>query len=181
MKSLLIMTFSNRFQILEDTLVDESEVRLVSDSMVHDQLPELCGCSSNGRRKPFYFPGTGLDDITAAYDDVTSNSENSTRFVIHAGTNDIHSSDSVELPDKYRLMIKQLISKTNGSNIVVSGILPRVGASSLFYDKAFRTNNRLKTLCAEESVLFINLWDHFYFDTHPSKSRRGIPLQKAAL
>ncbi|MPC48888.1 hypothetical protein E2C01_042674 [Portunus trituberculatus] len=72
MKSLPVITFSNRFKILEDTLLDEFEVRLVGDSMVRDQLPKFCSRSSNGRRKLFIFPGDGLEDITAVYDDVTS-------------------------------------------------------------------------------------------------------------
>ncbi|MPC25500.1 hypothetical protein E2C01_018617 [Portunus trituberculatus] len=110
MKSLAVIAFSNRFQIPRVTLVDESEVRLVGDSMVRDQLREFCGRSSNSRRQLFCFSGAGLDDITVAYDDVTSNCENNTLFVIHAATNDVYSSGSDEILDKYRRMIRQFRS-----------------------------------------------------------------------
>ena len=31
-----------------------------------------------------------------------------------------------------------------------------------FYNKAFSTNDRLKSLCSKENVEFLNLWNHFY-------------------
>ena len=155
---------SNRFQVLANAVEDESETRLVGDSMVRQQRVEFCGRSSNGRRKLFCYPGAGLDDITAVCDDVTSDSASSTLYVLHAGTNDVGSTRSEELLEKYRRMIKQFKSKTSGTKIVVSGILPRVRAGNDFYSKAFSTNNRLKTLCAVEDVNFVNFWNDFYFD-----------------
>ena len=154
---------------------DESETRLVGDSMLRKQRVEFCGRSSNGRRKLFCYPGARLDDITAVCDDVTSDSESSTLYVLHAGTNDVCSTRSEELLEKYRRMIKQFKSKTNSSNIIISGILPRVGAESKFYDKAFSTNNRLKTLCADENVNFVNFWNDFYFD-HSLYRHDGVHL-----
>ena len=44
----------------------------------------------------------------------------------------------------------------------LSGILPRIGAENQFYNKAFSTNDRLKSLCSKENVEFLNLWNHFY-------------------
>ena len=165
-KLLTPTTFSNRYQVLADTMEDEFETRLVGDSMVRNQVVEFCGRSSNGRRKSFCYPGARLDDITAVCDEVTSSSESNTLYVLHAGTNDICSTRSEELLAKYRRMIKQFKSKTNSANIIISGILPRVRTVSNFYNKAFSTNNRLRTLCAEENVHFVNFWNEFYFDTH---------------
>ncbi|MPC37262.1 hypothetical protein E2C01_030736 [Portunus trituberculatus] len=81
------------------SLVDESEVRLVGDSMLCDQLREFCGRFSNGRRKHFCFSGGGLDD--------TSKYENTTLFVTQANTNDVYSCGYEELLAKYRRMIRQ--------------------------------------------------------------------------
>ena len=98
--------------------------------------------------------------MTLACDDVTKNAKKDTFYIIHAGTNDVKNSSSEALLDKYRRMIRKFRTKTN--NILISGILPRIGAESSFYDKAYSTNNRLKTLCFQEKVDFVNLWDDFY-------------------
>ena len=98
--------------------------------------------------------------MMSACDDVTKNARNDTFYVIHAGTNDVKKSSSEALLDKYRRMIRKF--KTRTDNILISGILPRIGAESSFYDKAYSANNRLKTLCLQEKVDFVNLWDDFY-------------------
>ena len=159
-------TTFNRFQVLGETMEDEFETRLVGDSMVRGQLVEFCGRSSNSRRKRFCYPGARLDDVTAVCEEVTNEADQNTLFIVHAGTNDVQTTRSEELLEKYRRMINQYKSKTDGNNIIISGILPRVGAEQTFYDRAFSTNNRLQTLCAQENVKFINLWDHFYHDTY---------------
>ena len=133
--------------------------------MVRDQLVEFCGRSSNGRRKRFCYPGARLDDITAICDDVTREADCNTLYVLHVGTNDVKSTRSEELLEKYRRLIQQYKCKANASNIVISGILPRVWEEREFYNKGFSTNSRLKSLCAEESVHFLNFWDNFYYDT----------------
>ena len=158
-------TTFNRFQVLGETMEDEFETRLVGDSMVRGQLVEFCGRSSNSRRKRFCYPGAKLDDITAACDDVTKDADRNTLLIVHAGTNDVQSTRSEELLEKYRRMIRRFKSKVDASNVIISGILPRVGAEQSFYNKAFSTNNRLKTLCSQENVQFVNFWDNFYRDT----------------
>jgi len=165
-KQLLAPTTFNRFQVLGETMEDEFETRLVGDSMVRGQLVEFCGRSSNSRRKRFCYSGARLDDITAACEDVTSEADHNTLFIIHAGTNDVETTRSEELLEKYRRMIKQYKRKTDGNNIIISGILPRVDAEQSFYDKAFSTNNRLQSLCSQEDVQFVNLWNDFYDDTY---------------
>ena len=52
--------------------------------------------------------------------------------------------------------------KEKRSKFIVSGILPRFGAEKQFYNKAFSTIDRLKSLCSKENVEFINLWNHLY-------------------
>ena len=159
-------TTFNRFQVLGETLEDEFETRLVGDSMVRGQLVEFCGSSSNSRRKRFCYPGARLDDVTAACDDVTNDADHNTLLIVHAGTNDVQTTRSEELLEKYRRMINRYKSKVDGNNIIISGILPRVGAEQSFYDRAFSTNSRLQTLCSQENVQFINLWDSFYHDSY---------------
>ena len=161
-KEMLIPTTFNRFQVLGDSIEEDFETRLVGDSMIRGQLVEFCGRASNNKRKRFCFPGARLDDVTAACDDVTAGADNNTLYILHAGTNDVTSTRSEELLQKYRRMIQEFKHKTGNNNIIVSGILPKIDAESRFYDKAFSTNSRLNSLCLQEKVEFVNLWDDFY-------------------
>ena len=48
---------------------------------------------------------------------------------------------------------------------MISGVLPRISADNLFYSKAFSLNNRLQSLCREEGIEFIDMWNDFYRQT----------------
>ncbi len=74
--------------------------------------------------------------------------------------NDVMTTQSEELLDKYRRLIQQYKSKS--PNILISGVLPRTWAESDFFSKAFSLNNRLQTLCRQLDVEFFNAWDNFY-------------------
>ena len=118
-------------------------------------------------------PGASLQDITAAIEDTTNDTTNNTLYVIHAGTNDVQRTRSEELMEKYREMIRKYKTKT--SNLIISGILPRIDADTRFYNIAFSTNNRLKDLCQQENVEFLNMWDDFY-NNHHLFQRDGLHL-----
>ena len=105
-------------------------------------------------------PGGGIDDIIAAREEVTNGASKDALYIFHVGTNDIQKTRSEELLNKYRNLIKQY--KMKSRNIIISGILPRMSAESVFYSKAFSLNSRLNSLCKQEGVSFINTWDHFY-------------------
>lgn len=171
-RSHLHVTTSNRFEILVEMEDEPEETRLVGDSILRGQIVEFCDRVPN-RRKRFCIPGAGLDDIVEAYDDTTKDASEKTLFVIHAGSNDVMRTRSEELMEKYRKMIQHYKNKSR--NIIISGILPKIDAPDLFYDKAFSTNSRLKSLCLKEEVEFINLWDHFY-NQHILFSKDGTHL-----
>ena len=158
-KNFLPVTTSNRFQLFSNEEEETSEVRIIGDSIVRDQLHEFCG-RARRTRKRFCMPGGRLDDITAACEEATRECSENTLLVLHAGTNDVEKTRSEDLMRKFKEMIQRFKSKSR--NIIVSGILPRRGAPQIFYDRAFSTNNRLKTLCAEEDVEFVNFWNEFY-------------------
>ena len=157
-KFLPISTF-NRYQVLSEEEEDALETRLVGDSLVRPLLSEFVG-RARGSRKRLCMPGGCLDDITAACNEASSGAENNALFVIHAGTNDVEDTRSEELMEKYRRMIQRY--KTKSPNVIISGILPRTKAPSHFYDRAYSTNSRLRSLCTEEGVDYVNLWDDFY-------------------
>ena len=134
-------------------------MRLVGDSMVRGQLVEFCGRAPN-HRKRFCIPGAGVNDVSEALEDVTKDTPNNSLVVLHVGTNDVVRTRSEELMQRYRQMIRRYKTKTK--NIIISGILPRIGADTTFYSKAFSTNNRLKSLCLQEKVDFLDTWNDFY-------------------
>ena len=105
-------------------------------------------------------PGAGIDDVTHMMDKVTEEATADTLFVIHAGTNDVRKTRSEELLDKYRKLIQQY--KTKSHNVMISGVLPRIAADDLFYSKAFSLNNRLRNLCKDHGVEFVDMWNDFY-------------------
>ncbi len=100
-------------------------------------------------------------------------SDDNTFFILHISTNDVKTNRSEELMDKYKRLIQQY--KLKSSNIVVSGILPPMNESNAFYSKAFSTNNRLKSLCAQENVEFVHFWYNFY-NAHHMYQLDGVQL-----
>ena len=101
-----------------------------------------------------------IDDITKALEDITEKEKHDSLYIVHVGTNDVKNTNSEELLEKYKRLIG--ILKEKRSKFIVSGILPRIGAEKQFYNKAFSTNDRLKSLRSKENVEFLNLWNHFY-------------------
>ncbi len=148
----------NKFAILEEEDEQESTF-LVCDSMIRQQVVEFCGRVSR-RRRNYCYPGAGIDDITAALEEISSKAINDSLFVIHIGTNDVTTTRSEELLEKYLRLIQQYKSKS--PNILISGVLPRTWAESDFFSKAFSLNSRLQTLCRELDANFFNAWNNFY-------------------
>ena len=149
-KMIVPIETQNSFSPLAD-LVDEPEDSIiVGDSMIRHQLEEFCYC----------YPGAKIDDITKALEDITAKEKHDSLYIVHVGTNDVKNTNSEELLEKYKRLIGTL--KEKRSKFIVSGILPRIGAENQFYNKAFSTNDRLKSLCSKENVEFLNLWNHFY-------------------
>ena len=152
---------SNRYKILEEE--DEpASTFLIGDSIIRHQLTEFCGRVKEKRRL-FCVPGAGTDDITDLFDQVSQEATDESLFVLHTGTNDVRATRSEALLEKYRKLIQQYKSKS--SRIMISGVLPRISADNVFYSKAFSLNNRLETLCKENGVEFVNMWNDFYSKT----------------
>ena len=153
----------NRFQILSDTADDdEEEVRVVGDSIVRGLLTEFCARAPTTRRR-FCIPGGGVQDVIDSVNEVTDQAPANTTYVIHVGTNDVQRIRSEELLDKYRQMIRAY--KVNSSKVILSGIIPRRHAGNRFYSIASSINRRLANLCSQESIGYVNTWDHFYYDS----------------
>ena len=149
----------NAFGPLADLVDQQEDSILVGDSMIRHQLEEFCERAPK-QRKRYCYPGAKIDDIANELKEIMEKEKQDSLYIVHVGTNDVKTTNSEELIAKYKQMISTL--KEKRTNLIISGILPRINAENQFYNKAFSTNNRLKSLCSKENVEFINLWDHFY-------------------
>ena len=86
-----------------------------------------------------------MQDVIDNVNEVADQAPANTTYVIHVGTNDVQRIRSEELLDKY--------------------LVPRRHAGNRFYSIATSINRRLANLCREESIGYINTWDHFYYDS----------------
>ena len=157
-RRILPITVYNKFQAIAEP-EEANEACIVGDSIVQGQLVEFCGRAPT-KRKRFCIPGASVDDVAEAVDTVVEGVPANGIVIIHAGTNDLVRTRSEELMEKYRRMIRKYKEKTN--NILISGILPRIDAVNTFYGKAFSINNRVKNLCSQEGIEFIDTWNDFY-------------------
>ena len=85
--------------------------------------------------------------------------DNNIISIIHAGMNDVMNIRLEELLVKYR---RTILYKGKSNKLILSGILPRNSALTVFFNRSFSTNNCLKSICTEESIDFINCWDELY-------------------
>ncbi len=79
---------------------------MVGDSMIRQQVVEFCGRVPR-RRRNYCYPGAGIDDVTAALEEISPQATNDSLFVIHTGANDVMTTQSEEMLDKYRRLIQQ--------------------------------------------------------------------------
>lgn len=151
---------ANRYSVLGPLQEDDSrEIRLVGDSIVRGQLMEFCGRSPSSRKR-YCTPGARVGDIADSIDDFTAGASGDTGYILHVGTNNVQSTRSEELLERYRTLLRSL--KLRSEHIVISGILPRCRAGNSFYGKASYINNCMKVICEEEGVGFVNFWNDFY-------------------
>ena len=158
----MVCTETDRKQFRQGEETD-IEIRLVGDSIVRGQLTEFCARKADVRKR-YCIPGARVDDVSAAVETVSHGAGANTLYLIHVGTNDVHSTRTEDLLAKYRRAIRRYKVKSN--NVIVSGILPRVGTYTDFNDKANNVNTELKEICINEGVAFTNAWHHFYEKPH---------------
>ena len=158
-KTFLPIVSTNRFSVLGFENEEESETRLIGDSIVRGQLTEWAGRNPTRRRR-YCCPGAKVEDLIDSFDSFTDGVNGNSRLIIHVGTNNISNSRSEELIVKYRNLMRKLKEKTN--KIIFTGILPRINDRDNFSNRACFINNQLRSLCEQEGLGFANFWNDFY-------------------
>ena len=69
---------------------------------------------------------------------------------------------------------------------MISGILPRLGASQEWESRALCVNDRVRKLCSSENIRFLDLWSEFqnrdlFAVDGVRLSRKGVELFSASL
>lgn len=106
----------DRFAILEP-----QNTFLTGDSVIRQQVVDFCKRILR-RRYNYYYPGAGIDDITAGLDEVTADPTNDFCFVLHTSTNGVCKTRSEGLLEKYRRPVEPY--NTKSPNVIFSGVLP---------------------------------------------------------
>lgn len=147
----------NRFEALqEDEAEEKVEVVVIGDSRVR----HLNGAFGRKKgRRCITRPGAKVTDLVAPAAQVTVELDPET-LILQVGVNDIASSRSEELVDRYRYLLSTI--RREGKRTFVTGILPKLGASTEWSSRALAANDRISKLCVEQGMLFIDAWDKFY-------------------
>lgn len=125
----------------------------------------------NASHKEDFLSGGRLKISRTSCKEAASDSNENVHFVLQACTNYVLSTRSEEFMEKYKVMIRAFKTVSNNP---ISGILPRIGAAGVFYNNAFSTINRLASLSSQKEIVFVNMWDDFYY-VRPDSRQRFAP------
>jgi hypothetical protein len=91
------------------------------------------------------------------------NLKNVNFVIVHVGTNNVSSSQSVDTILSYHGdLIHQIKSKTD-AKIIFTSLLPRLVDFKLSQAKLNKVNSELRRLCSRRSLLFCNLYCSLFF------------------
>lgn len=129
-------------------------------------MTEFRGCAPCGICECLCFPGLAVMTVDAAQ----TRTHCASSCVSTSDLGDTRSEDQME---EYRRVIRH--NKGRTASVIVSGVLPWMRKCNDFYSEAFSTNNRPKSLCAQENVDFVNFWNNFYRENY-LYARDGVHL-----
>lgn len=137
-------------------VVGDSQVRYLDSTCVRDRSRWKCESLS----------GAGVKRVSEVAERRVREMEREGVVVLHVGGNDVRAGGSEELVARYREMLGKI--RESGRRCVVSGVLPRFWAGRAgisvgeWLSRAIGVNERLKVLCREAGVSFVEEWDRFY-------------------
>ena len=112
------------------------------------------------------FPGATIARLADFVSNGRINSKNIYFVIVHVGTNNVSSSQSVDtILSYYGDLIHKIKSKTD-AKIIFTSLLPRLVDFKLSERKLNKVNSELRRLCNRRSLLFCNLIVHFYTITN---------------
>ena len=149
---------SNRFGILAS--VDDSGKEVVDNLVIGDSRVRPLGrtfCRSTD--KCIVRPGAKIADIDRVIEAELERCSPK-RVIVQVGVNNVGPRTSVKIVSDYRSLLQRL--KDSRKPVYVTGILPRLRASSEWFSRALALNSTVKQLCLSMGLCFVDLWDQFY-------------------
>ena len=152
------VSLENRFSILtsvDDNGKEEVDTLVIGDSRVRPLRRAFGG----GKDRCVVKPGARVADVDSAVGtELGRYSPN--RVVVHVGVNNIGPRASVKIVKEYHSLLQRL-SETR-KPVYITGVLPRIWASSEWYSRALALNCSVRQMCADMGLHYVDLWDEFY-------------------
>ena len=150
---------SNRYSLLSDT---EEETILVGDSMVRDQA-KYFGAANCKKRKIRTFPGANTKKILNDVNNLKVRSRKSA-VIAQVSGNDLYlENGKVGQTEPIMKDLSKLVDSVaeKSDNGIIVGLLPRLRVSSYSLSKALGINDRLRSMCNQRNLMFVDFWDSY--------------------
>lgn len=156
--SIPAVRLENRFSVLasvDDSGKEEVDTLVIGDSRVRPLRRAFGG----GRDRCVVKPGARVADVDSAVGtELSRYSPN--RVVVQVGVNNIGPRASVKLVKDYHSLLQRLSEARKP--VYVTGVLPRLRASSEWHSRALALNSSVRKMCKDMGLHFVDLWDEFY-------------------
>ena len=153
---------------------DHRAVLIIGDSIVRDQDKYFVDLKPR-HRKRICMPGATLATIHSKCIEELEKTGNDTVHIINGGNNDIKHIKPSIIIDKMKQIID--LYKVKERTLCVTEILPRDSDPEKWQDETYVINQKLKQLCLEKKVLFIETYFEFYGNSDLYK-KDGVHLNK---
>ena len=138
---------------------DNRAILLIGDSIVRHQDKEFVDKKPKHRRR-ICMPGATLNHIHNRCVDEIEETGKDTIHIISGGSNDIKNIKPSIMLNKLRDIISMYSEK--GRTLCVTEILPRYSDSDDWQDETYVINQKIKNMCQENNVKFIETYFKFY-------------------
>ena len=140
---------------------ESQEVLVLGDSRIRYLDRTFCD-ANKGKRMTCCLPGAGVQDVVEKFKRVVKGTGKEAIVVVHVGVNDVCKKGlgSEELVRRYKELLREI--KESGRRCIVSGVLPRQKVGGKWLSHALGLNDRLRRMCGEWKVGFMDEWDRFY-------------------
>ena len=142
---------------------DQNAFLLIGDSIIRHQDKEFVRKNPK-HRKRICMPGASLATISNKCAEEIKETGNNTIHIISGGSNDIKCIKPSIILNKLREIIKMY--KDSKRTLCITEILPRVSDSDRWQDETYIINQKMKHLCTEMEVTFIETYFDFYGNNH---------------
>ena len=170
---------NNKFEVLNNN--EELNTIIMGDSQLRNIGTIINYRKKKGSKKKttaICYPGANIKFINNKIQDLQTDCKE-TDLVIHVGGNNIRTSEdgkftsTEEIIESYKHVIES--AKLKGRKIVMTGIIPRRLENNEWLSRAIAINDRIKSMCNNRHINFIDLWEEFY-DDESLFDKKGVHL-----